>query len=104
VPVALPPQLVPHGDIKVDGRVCEPLHPLAQSPFPLTPFRAPKKKEREIRRKNKGVGDFESVASPSLSSHGETRVDPFQGHVVSLARPCEPEVDDGGGAHSLPHA
>jgi hypothetical protein len=34
--------------------------------------------------------DFGSVVSPSLSSHGATRLDPFQGHAAALAKPCKP--------------
>jgi hypothetical protein len=47
---------------------------------------------------------LESVASPSLLSHGETRLDPFHGHAGALVGPREPRVHDGGRAHDLPHA
>jgi hypothetical protein len=47
---------------------------------------------------------LESVASPSLSSHGRTRLDPLQGNVGSPVEPREPRVHDGGGALDLLHA
>jgi hypothetical protein len=62
-------------------------------------------KEREKRGKEKGIfWDLENTASPFLSSHGETRLDPFQDHIWSLARPCKPRVYDGDGALGQPLA
>jgi hypothetical protein len=73
----------------------------------LTSFPAPEKKERENRgkrrkKRKRDSWDLESVASLSLSSHGGTRLDPFQDHTGSPAKPCEPGVYDGGGARGLP--
>jgi hypothetical protein len=73
----------------------------------LTSFPMPKKKEREKERKRGKKGDYwdlESVASPSFSSHGKTRLDPFQGHAGSPAKPHELGVYDGDGARGLPSA
>jgi hypothetical protein len=77
----------------------------------LTSFLAPTKKERERRnvekvkrRRERYYWVLRSVASPSLSSHGGTRLDSCHGQARSPAKPREPRVYDGNGAHSLPRA
>jgi hypothetical protein len=77
----------------------------------LTSFLAPTKKERERRnvekvkrRRERYYWVLRSVASPSLSSHGGTRLDSCHGQARSPAKPREPRVHDGDGAHGLPHA
>jgi hypothetical protein len=69
----------------------------------LTSFPRPKKKEREKRGKRKkgDSWDLENVVSPSLSSHGGTRLDPFWGHIGSPARPRELGAYGSGRAHGL---
>jgi hypothetical protein len=63
-----------------------------------------REKEGKEERKRGDSWDLESVASPSLSSHGRTRLDPFQGHAGSPAKPSELEVFDGGRGCGLPCA
>jgi hypothetical protein len=76
----------------------------------LTTFPTPAKTERQKneekgKRKKEGYCQvLGSVASHSLSCHGGTRLDSFQGQTGSPAKPHEPRVYDGDGAHSLPHA
>jgi hypothetical protein len=65
----------------------------------LTSFPMPEKKEREKeeneKKERKGnYRDLGSVASPSFSSHGRTRLDPFQGYTVSPAKPHEARVHE----------
>jgi hypothetical protein len=68
--------------------------------FLLTFFPAPEKKERKKRGKERAIfWDLESVVSLSLSSHGGTRLDPFQGYAWSPAKPHESGVYDDDGAH-----
>jgi hypothetical protein len=58
----------------------------------LTSFPMPEKKVRERRKRKGDYWDLQSVASPSLSSYGETRFDPLQGNAGSPIKPCEPRV------------
>jgi hypothetical protein len=69
----------------------------------LASFHAPKEREGEGEGDTKGrfLG-LASVASPSLSSHGGTRLDPFLGHVDAPVEPHEHGVHDGGRASNLP--
>jgi hypothetical protein len=63
--------------------------------------------EREKKRGQRKKGDYldlGSVASPFLSSHGGTRLDPFQGYAGSPTKPHEHRVHDGGGACGLMRA
>jgi hypothetical protein len=81
------------------GRPCTPLHPLTQSAVASSPpsLCLNREREREI-----GIfWDLLSVASPALSSHGGTRLDPFQGHTGPSIKPREPEIHDGGVARNL---
>jgi hypothetical protein len=55
---------------------------------------------REIQRED--FWGLASVASPSLSSHGGTRLDPFLGHVDAPVEPHEHGVHDGSRASNLP--
>jgi hypothetical protein len=76
------------------GRPCTPLHHLTQSAVASSPpsLCLNREREREI-----GIfWDLLSVASPALSSHGGTRLDPFQGHTGPSIKPREPEIHDGG--------
>jgi hypothetical protein len=77
-----------------------PLHTLTPSHIIsrclLVFFLVPEERERERkkeREKERDFGALESVASPSPSMHGRTRLDPFQGHTGAPAEPCD-----------LPHA
>jgi hypothetical protein len=47
---------------------------------------------------------LQGVASPSLLSHGGVRLDPVQGHIRALMKPCDSGVYDGSGARDLLHA
>jgi hypothetical protein len=47
---------------------------------------------------------LERIASPSLSRHGRTQLDPFQGHAGAPVEPHELGGHDGGGAGNLPRA
>jgi hypothetical protein len=60
-----------------------------------------------LKKTKRRKGDFlgvESVASPSLSSHGGTRLDPFQGYIGEPTEPPEARDHDGGGTRNLQHA
>jgi hypothetical protein len=78
----------------------------------LTSFLMCEKKEREREKKKeegkeKERGDSwnsESIASPSPSSHGGTRLDHLQDHAGSHAEPHESVVYNGGGGRSMPCA
>jgi hypothetical protein len=63
-----------------------------------------KKDEKRKRKKEGYYRILGSVASPSLSTHGGTRQDTFQGHTGSPTKPHRPRVYDNDGAHSLPRA
>jgi hypothetical protein len=83
-----------------------PLHPLTQSIIASSPpsLRVKRKREREREREGER-GDFwdlESVAAPSLSSHGGRRLDPFHDHARSSTKPHESGVHDGDRAHDPP--
>jgi hypothetical protein len=60
-----------------------------------------KKVGKEERKGGGGSWNLESVASPSLSNHDETRLDSFQGHTGSPAKPHEPGVYDSDEARDL---
>jgi hypothetical protein len=81
---------------------CTPMSSGTSNCCLLASFLAPEKREREMGREK--AGDFwglESVASPSISSHGGTRLDLFHSHAGTLVEPHEPGVHDGGGARNL---
>jgi hypothetical protein len=82
------------------------LHLLTQSiVLSSPPSLCLKRRERKKEGKKREIfWDLESAASPFLSSHGRTRLDPLQGHAWSHAKPCEPSVYDGEGVCGLPHA
>jgi hypothetical protein len=62
------------------------------------------KTRKEKRRKEGCYWVLGYVDAPSLSSHGGTRLEPFQGHTGSPAKPREPRVHDSYKAHGLPRA
>jgi hypothetical protein len=63
-----------------------------------------KEREREREGERGDFWDLESVAAPSLSSHGGRRLDPFHDHARSSAKPHESGVHDGDRAHDPPRA
>jgi hypothetical protein len=92
---------VTHRVIKARGHPWAPPHPLAQSVIPsLSPSLCLKgkrdekreketekreKREKKEKRKKRDYLDLKSAASPCFSSHGGTRLDPFQHYLGSPA-------------------
>jgi hypothetical protein len=82
--------------------LCTPMYSHTICHSLLTSFSMPEKKdsekeEKEKRKEKKRKGNYRdlgSVASPSFSSHGGTRLDLFHGYTGSPTKPHEPRVHD----------